>query len=175
MGTVPTPPTIVAGEDPFPSSKLVALADCMTFSQNPPACRAYRSTTLAIATATRTAVPLDAERWDTDGIHSTSVNTSRLTCQTAGRYSIVGHLGWVSTNSTGTRQAEIRVNGATILAAQGVPANSDQQLLTVATEWPLAVGDYVELTAYQTGGISQSVLNTGAYSPELSMSWQGKA
>jgi hypothetical protein len=33
----------------------------------------------------------------------------------------------------------------------------------------------VELTAYQTGGISQSVLNTGAYSPELSMSWQGKA
>src|SRR5262249_52738845 len=54
--------------------------------------RAYKTTAQAIPTGTWTPVQLDAEQFDTDTIHDTATNNSRLTCKTAGIYLCVGNV-----------------------------------------------------------------------------------
>ena len=64
--------------------------------------RVYNNANISIPDSTVTALTFNSERWDTDSIHSTVSNTSRLTAQTASKYDIKGNIKWAS-NSTGTR------------------------------------------------------------------------
>lgn len=116
--------------------------------------RAYNDVAISINNNTVTVVTFNSEIEDTDGIHSTSVNTGRLTCTRNGTYEIAGGFEFAP-NTAGVRVAYIRLNGATILAsAQGIPdpANVFNASINLATHYPLVVGDYVELLAYQNSG-----------------------
>jgi hypothetical protein len=132
--------------------------------------RVYNSAAISVNNATATALTFNSERYDTDSIHSTSANTSRLTCTRAGKYVIVGHVAFAS-NATGLRTVSIRLNGsATIIAAQNaVPISGDETIFSIATIYDLAVGDYVELYAYQSSGGALNVTAPGPYSPEFAM------
>jgi hypothetical protein len=149
----------------------------LTRSQLPVAlwARAYNSAAISVPNATITAITLDSERDDTDSIHSTSSNTSRLTCNTAGKYDIKGQIEYPA-NATGVRGIGIRLNGTTIINLAKVPAVSSTETISlpVATDYNLAVGDYVELVAYQTSGGALNANATANYSPEFSMIWSGK-
>lgn len=133
-----------------------------------PSCRIFNSASQSPANITETALTFDSERFDTDNMHSTSVNTSRITINTAGLYSIAGMMSWAA-NGTGIRQIGIRLNGATyvalvLVASSGAGAAT---LMNVGTLYRFAVNDYVELVGYQSSGGALAVAVNGNYSPEF--------
>jgi hypothetical protein len=139
-----------------------------------PSARVYNNTAIPIPHNTTTELPFNSKRWDNNSIHSTTTNNRRLTCRTAGLYSINGHVQFAS-NATGSRVASILLNGTHVIANMRVPAVSDgATVLTVSTVWSLAVGNYVELRVYQTSGGNLDVLVTASYSPEFGMTYLGK-
>ena len=139
-----------------------------------PSARAYNNAAISINHNTNTALTFNSERWDTDSIHSTSTNPSRLTATTAGIYHIYGHIVWGS-NSTGDRKIDIRVNGSTFIASIRYAASGNNNWMSISTEYSLAATDYVELVVYQTSGGSLNVEANANYSPEFGMTYLGKA
>lgn len=139
---------------------------------SPPSARAYHSTNQSINNTVGTALALNSERFDTDTIHDTVTNNSRLTCKTAGKYLIFGHVEWAA-NVTNNRQVSILVNGATNIAISAQPANVNALTTrqSISSIYSLAVNDYVELFVYQDSGGALNVLASGNYSPEFGMVW----
>lgn len=162
---------------PSPANGYVLTYDSATGQQKwaavsvtQPSARAYHNANQAITTGTVTALALNSERWDTDTIHDTSTNNSRLTCKTAGKYDISGSVFW-DVGATGKRAVTIRLNGTTDIASQSAvnQGAGDGVQLTVATIYDLAVNDYVELTVLHNQGANLNVLVNGNNSPEFSM------
>jgi len=108
--------------------------------------RVYNSTNEALNNSTDTFLTFDSERFDTDGYHSTSSNTGRLTVPAglAGLYHIVFHGYTTGTPGSGSN-AGIRLNGTTGIAI-GALQSTDTSVggYMVSTLYELAVGDYVE-------------------------------
>lgn len=120
-----------------------------------------------------TAVTFGAEDIDTNGGHSTSSNTSRFTCTLAGTYLFVGGVSF-ATNATGQRYCRWHVNGSEVF---GVGANTDPVAAapTMLAARPmlttLAVGDYVELAAFQSSGANlDTYISAGAGYAQSGMS-----
>ena len=137
--------------------------------------RAYNSAAISISTATWTLVTYDSERFDTDGIHSTSSNTSRLTASVAGHY-IISWTGQFATNATGIRGAMIRLNSSGA-AGSGVPiasvlhdaSSAASTNLTVTTVYDMGAGDHVEAFVYQSSGGNLDLQAATANSPEFAL------
>ena len=117
--------------------------------------RVSKSADQSIPNNTATALTFDTEQFDTDAIHDNVTNNSRLTCNTAGKYIIVGSVRWAS-NAVGTRIAQIRLNGVTLLASLQLDESDaveiTQQVITTIES--LAVADYVELLGIQVSGVA---------------------
>jgi hypothetical protein len=124
-------------------------------------CRLVPNTGQAITNATFTALVYQTETFDTDGYHSTSTNTSRITIPAgkAGYYNITAGVFWPS-NSSGVRQIQLEINGATAIGRTvvvGTANGVESELFT--TIYYLNVGDYVQSLVYQNSG---STLTTEA-------------
>jgi hypothetical protein len=136
---------------------------------NVPSVRVYNSTLATATSNTLHTINFDSERYDTNSMHSTSSNASRLTCKQSGTYSIGGNIDW-NTNVNGDRQLLIYHNASTIIAATrqnpGISGNCNQSLYT---QFYLSSGDYVELVARQTATADISILASPNYSPEFFM------
>lgn len=134
------------------SAELIASGKTVT-----PVARAYRLATSAqdIPNNAWTSIGFDAETSDNDNIHDTATNNTRFTCKTAGVYSLFGVVH-ITNNSTGVREARILLNGGSfsnVLASDSRNAvNGDHTIIPISTTVELAVGDYVELQAYQNSG-----------------------
>jgi hypothetical protein len=109
-----------------------------------------------ISTGTATTLLWNGEDFDTDGFHSTSTNTGRITIPTgkAGKYQFSALVDF-DNNATGQRQMIFRKNGTT---------NEFANIITASAQYPsgemngilnLAEGDYVELQVLQTSGSTQ--------------------
>lgn len=132
--------------------------------------RVYNDAAITVGNASWTVLTFNTERFDTDGIHSTSTNSGRLTCVTPGTYLITGHLVFAA-NATGVRGAALRLDGSTFLAVD-TRINLGSSLgnnLSIATIYQLAANQYVELCAYQNSGGNLNVTANAAYSPEFAM------
>lgn len=159
------------GATPVSAARLGVLEQGVYDSQRMPAARVYHSANQTAPTSgTQLTLAFDSERFDTDTIHDTVTNNSRLTCRTAGVYQITGHISWAA-NATGARQLSIKLNGTTFLAIALDPVASAASLLIqgVTTLYQLAVNDYVELQALQTSGGALVVNASPNYSPEFMM------
>ena len=131
--------------------------------------RVYHSADQSIPNATWTALALDSERFDTDVIHDTVTNNSRLTCKTAGKYVIVASAMFAS-NATGLRGIKILLNSTTIIAKLYFAAISGDTTPTfVSTLYELNVGDYVQMQGVQTSGGALNVVSSGNETPEFMM------
>lgn len=124
--------------------------------------RAYDSgATQTIPNATSTAITFNSESADTDTMHSTTTNTSRLTCNTAGLYLIEGNVRYTS-GATGLRETEIYLNGLAgkIIAIMSMPVGATPAIITLKASviYQLAVNDYVEVFAYQSSGGNLTVI-----------------
>jgi hypothetical protein len=161
----------VDGTSPFLSAANMNLIDLGILAAHfQPAARVFHNAAQSTTTAVAFVLAFNSERFDTDTIHDTSTNNSRLTCKTAGKYQITANVDWVG-NATGYRQIYLRLNGATIIASAidpqlGAGINTHQ---SVTTLYDLAVNDYVEAVVIQTSGGSLNVNSTANYSPEFMM------
>lgn len=151
MGSVPTARTFVAGEIET-AAFMNSLGSAVTFLLNPPRCSVYMGTTgLALTTGVAAMATFDTEAYDTDNMHSTSSNTSRLTAQTPGLYRFTGQYNFGS-NATGTRQIALFKNGAAQGYVAGAGLSAQSALLEITKEIQMAAGDYVELQVTQNSG-----------------------
>ena len=140
------------------------------------AARAYNDAAISLPSGIATLITLNQERWDTDTMHSTSSNTSRLTATTAGRYQITGHVELAAptlNNANGQRLMEILLNGTTVIAAQdcGYAGQDPSRAApcTISTHYNLSATNYVELRVTQRVQTNLNVNSSGNYSPEFEM------
>lgn len=138
----------------------VLTAALMTQSRNneeflidPPAASVFNSAAVSVASSvTLAALSADSENYDNNAMHSTSVNTSRITIQTAGRYEVGTVLSFAA-NATGNRATAFRVNGVTdytvdLRGGFGTNTNTISGSRTLV----LAAADYVEVFTWQNSG-----------------------
>lgn len=154
----------------------VVIAD-LNFLANPPACRVFHGTTQSIADNTATALLFNSERFDTDSMHSTVTNTSRITFTTAGLYVVTLTFQFNFGTALTWAEGRIRLNGTTDLATQSVPGSPAgfAQFITVTTTYKFAAGNFVEAMAFQdnVGNTPVNVLAAGNSTPEFSAVWVG--
>lgn len=134
-----------------------------------PATKVYNTAVQAIPNGVSTVVAFDAEIFDTDGMHDTVTNNSRITIKTPGLYSITAASDW-AVNATGIRMLEIRKNGAGLpqeFAHQSTPSSSTYARQTMAVTLMLAAGDYIDLSVYQTSGSPLNLSGGAALSAVL--------
>lgn len=172
------PRTWSAGDKPTAAQFNQDIRDNASFLANPPACRVYHNTTQSIPDNTETVVSFNSERYDTNSMHSTSVNTSRITINTAGLYLVTFGGAVVDGSDYIQSYANIRLNGATFIAYHnhtGNGANTWFPLITLSTVYKFAVSDYIEVLMYQdnSAGAARNLRSTGNWSPEFSATWIG--
>jgi hypothetical protein len=114
----------------------------------------YDSTNQAISNGVTTALTFNLEYFDTNGYHSTSTNTSRLTVPAgkAGYYLITAQ-GTYAKNATGGRSIVFYKNGAWLRYSADIAGSSSFYVgneMTVV--YNLAEADYIELFTYQNSG-----------------------
>jgi len=121
-------------------------------------CLLYQSTNLTVSNATETFVGFNTESFDTDGFHSTSSNTSRITIPSgkAGKYMIIAWGGFAN-NATGYRQMSIIRNnyvGTPLrFGNMSIPGTaSGGGAISLSGIADLSVGDYLEMSIYQNSG-----------------------
>jgi len=133
----------------------------------PPAatrCRAYSSAGVPGTTnGATTLVPLGAETYDTAGMHSTVINTSRITVPVSGAYLIIAQIAW-ATNASGRRGIFVRKNaggnggaGTQIMVTSQAASPMSGTTISVQDVLELASGDHVEMWAYQSSGVALDV------------------
>lgn len=121
-----------------------------------PGCKAYHSAAQSINTATATALAFDSEDFDSDAMHSTVTNNTRITIPTGkgGKYNVWGFNQWQA-NATGNRQLSVRKNGVAtdlLLMFQVSLGGGASMMQSLAGELSLAAGDYVEMFVTQNSG-----------------------
>lgn len=143
------------------------------FRANPPSCRVFNSGTQSIPDTGGgyTTVTFDSERWDTDSMHSTSVDTNRITINTAGLY-VIEFVGQIPAGTDYVAaQCILRIDGATTNNVFGrLPTQFTNSQLIIATTWKLGMGQFIDIGVLQdnTGGTAR---NLSAH--EFSATWVG--
>lgn len=162
-----TPPNFATGAI-LTEANLDTLSDDITFLASPPRCRVYNNANISHTTSgTQQALTFNSERYDTDTMHSTAVNTGRITFTTAGTYAVFANIEFAS-NATGYRSLEFRINGATFIASNVAQTNATQVTrMALYTEYVFSAGDYVECIANQSSGGALNIVANGNYSPEF--------
>lgn len=125
-------------------------------------CYVYQS--VATNVTTNTVIPMDAELIDTNTMHSTSTNTSRITIKKAGIYMVGGGLG-LTGGGSGRRIAWVSKNGVVIPGMINIipPSAAGNNMFVATTTAPvqLAVNDYLELFGYVDGGPLATQVSAG--------------
>lgn len=117
------------------------------------------SASQSISNNTTTAVTWATETFDTDGFHSTSSNTSRITIPAgkAGYYHVGAQLE-VDNSTSGGKTMYIYKNGAIVKRFIIVPS-ANYPSANMHLTMNLAVNDYVEIYYIQTTGTTQNVIS----------------
>jgi hypothetical protein len=80
----------------------------------------------------------------------------------AGKYLLSGFVGYGS-NASGVRLVRLQKNGSTINYFSSAPFSGDTVTVNVNYVIDLAVGDYLELNAYQNSGGNLSIESSSQY------------
>jgi len=130
------------------------------------AARVYNNANITVPHNAWTALTFNAEVFDTDGMHSLTTNTDRLTCILPGTY-LVGGQAAFAVNAAGSRGIEIVLNGSTVIAeVNDLPSGTGNWRMDIApTLYQLAAGDTLQLRAFQTSGGDLDVNYYADYSP----------
>lgn len=132
------------------------------------ACRVYNSANISIATGANTGLTFDGERYDPNGMHSTSTNTGRITISVPGIYLVIADIRFAA-NATGRRTGYLQINATTVIGRIVVPVNSGTVVteMIVAAMYQFAAGDYVEAYVFQDSGGNLNVEASANTSPEF--------
>lgn len=145
---------------------------------NPPMCRVFHNANQSVNDLTETTVAFNSERFDTDSMHDTVTNNSRITINTAGVY-VVSFTGQFANRSDYFRvYSTLRVNGSLPIAV-GMVSNQNgvaqNPMVFITTIYKFAVGDYVEARVFQdnNAGVASNLETGTAWTPEFSAAWIG--
>ena len=136
-----------------------------------PRVRVYNSGSQTVAPSL--AVLFNSEDYDTDGMHSTSTNTGRLTAVTAGIYT-AGFNGRLQAIAAGAHvDTWLEKNGTAIAYDRRAKSGGSLELVQIVTTVELAVDDYLTVgVAISTG--SKSLERSSDYSPIFWANWIGE-
>ena len=127
-----------------------------------PSAQVRKTSNQSLANATWTAVTWDSEAFDTDSIHDTSTNTSRLTCRTPGKYLLSGVVEFSGLTNPTYLSLQFALNGNTsgrVYGRQGRTDTTVTPIVSIADVIDLSVGDYVELYVF-TGTGTGTIVGT---------------
>lgn len=162
MTALPVTRVWTAGEVVTATEMNDNLSAVLNFLMQSPLVRCRSTIVQSLANNTLTPINFDTEDVDNAGMHSTSVNTSRMTAVYPGWYRVTGQV-CTGVSSTGRRGGQWQVNGsarsastAYVAAPTGVP-----EVPMRTTSLFLNVGDYVELCAFQDSGGSLNTVISG--------------
>ena len=131
-------------------------------------CYARSSVSISLADSAYTAIPLNTNMNDPQNMHSATTNNTRIIIPKSGNYAINGIIVFAS-NSTGRREACIRLNGGDYIAVNSAPADNANQGVTVSAIQYLNAGDYIELCGLQTSGAALNALIYYNCAPSVSV------
>lgn len=121
---------------------------------DPPAASIFNNAAQTVGTGGgNTVLTANSENFDNDSMHSTSVNTSRITFNTAGRALLVSTTSFAA-DADGNRRVSFLHNGATSYGGlTGITDISNIGVRITAVRFlTVAVADYVEPTCQHTAG-----------------------
>lgn len=169
-----TEKTWVTGDDITAALLNAHIRDNSQFLHQPPCCRVFNSANISVSNGAYNALTFNSERYNTDSMHSTAVNTSRITATTAGKYNAGGCIQYAAAAGGSIRAAAVRLNGLTIVGHMTTPSlgASASPQVNVSCDYALAAADYLELLAFQDSGAALNATVNGNYSPEFWASWQ---
>lgn len=151
-----------------------ALVDALNFLADPPACRVYHNASQSISANTETTVAFNSERFDTDSMHDTATNNSRITFNTAGLYVVTANIGWAAGTGSWTTYTNIRMDGATTIASQqNWTATGLGTAVNLTATYKFTAGQYVEVRVWQNSG-TLGINSVNGYTPEFSAVWVGR-
>jgi hypothetical protein len=143
-----------------------AFARRLDFLLDPPGCHLTFTAFPLFSHNTNTLLSWNSEVADNDTMHSNATNPSHVVINTAGLYEVSVNLSF-EPNSTGRRVVMVGVNTNGVVPAPGAStfvaqdnrqhANSGSCSVAVGVVEPLAVGDYLQVWAYQDSGASLSL------------------
>lgn len=188
MATLPSPRTWASGDNPTATQLNTDIRDGFSFLLNPPRVLVYRSAGQT-SSGSETLLTWDREIFDSDGLHSTSSNTSRLTVVTAGVYEVVLHIDWAVTvdASPGNRFATVQKNnagGTTPGSATEIGSDyitgalsnaSNPEVNHLVFQHLFSAGDYIEALARCTDAGGRSTVSAGGseHLTYFGMFWMG--
>lgn len=125
----------------------------------PPACAVYHTAAQSVPNATWTTVLFNSEYYDTDAMHDTATNTSRITISTTGIYLLTANILF-DIGGTGNRQVDFMKNGSGFIYRGQTTNNISASFFTdvsTSTMMSLTAGDYMEVIVYQTNGAALNI------------------
>lgn len=126
---------------------------------NVPSCLVNMAAAQSIPNGVITTFNFDTEVFDTDNMHSTTVNNNRITFNKTGTYIVGGRAIWAASAVNVQRYIEIRTNGTTVWDSVDVPpiGGGGQSQHDITTLLSVNAGDYFELRVYQDSGAAMNV------------------
>ena len=169
-----TPVTKASGDGLTAADWNAYVRDNQEALHTPPRCLVQHSSNQSIANNTITSLLFDTELADTDSMHSTVSNTSRIVAKTPGLYAMFASVQFDG-NTSGVRTVSIVLNGsdATTLVTQDAENLGTNAIkLSCSTIYQLDVDDYVEVRVRQDSGGALDC-ETGVGLPNFRVAWIG--
>jgi hypothetical protein len=172
VATVPVETTAVAGTVLTAATWNSNVRDALNFILARPLAVMYQTVTQSVTNGAWVGMLLDTEEIDRDNGHSTSVNTSRYTAQTAGWYDVDATTAW-ATNATSSRGCRLAVNGVSKpgRATYAMAVSNNATSVPVSGKVFLNVGDYVENQGAQNSTVTISTVALADLAPYMSVLW----
>lgn len=147
---------------------------------DPPACRVFHNVAQSASNDTILVSAFNSERFDTNGMHDTVTNNTRITFNIPGIY-VVSATGEFSAGFNYIYSSVgIRLGGTTYIAQQqNYPeqgGNTVDVRVSITTIYKFAATEFIEVVFRQRNTIpdARNLLSTGNFSPEFSATWIGR-
>jgi hypothetical protein len=137
-------------------------------------CRVLLTAAQSISNSTDTSIAFTSETYDTDGYHSTTTNTSRMTIPAgkAGYYQLSSSVTY-KPNGTGIRATDFFKNGVRAQYSEIKPQSSGDQSVSQTTILYGAEGDYFEVVVFQNSGGALDIYSPGAAATSFAIGYLG--
>ena len=177
MATAPSTATKAVGSKVAASWANDNVKAPIDFIWDPPRCRVYDGVGVSMANSAFTLLTFSAEANDTDSMHSTASNTSRITINTSGTYRVDFYSILPSGSTYTVYSVNLRKNAAGAPAGgssmfthqQGSPGGAPFQA-RFSFEIDVTAGEHYEFFIFQTSGAAKTTL-TGDYVTGTTWVW----
>jgi hypothetical protein len=143
-------------------------------------CSVYANNHQTISTATFTDLTWNTEIFDTDGFHSTTTNTARMTIPSGkdGYYRVTCRAYWNAASATGQRTVSIFKNGTRWNNGTQPGDTVAGPAVTTSQIINLVAGDYITMAVYQNSGGNMDIYRiddpgTGGYQSQFEIQFLG--